>query len=195
MNLPNALTLTRIALVPIFMLLFTLESFWSKLAALLLFVVASLTDFFDGYLARRYNIQTGFGKFMDPLADKILVSSALIVFVALGFLDPLPVVLIVAREFGITGLRLLVAYRGQVIPPSWGGKTKTFLQMVIVSVGMAYLTALAGFNAFDRPFPLIDPTLVDTIFAWLLWITAAITVATGIDYVVKYFGMIRSVLK
>ncbi|MEE8577034.1 MAG: CDP-diacylglycerol--glycerol-3-phosphate 3-phosphatidyltransferase, partial [candidate division Zixibacteria bacterium] len=111
MNMPNKLTLLRIVLAPIFMIFFMVDSFYMRLIGLSLFIIAALTDLADGYYARKYGIVTGFGKFMDPLADKVLVSSALITFIALGSVSALPVMLIIGREFFITGLRLLAAYR------------------------------------------------------------------------------------
>ncbi|RME19616.1 MAG: CDP-diacylglycerol--glycerol-3-phosphate 3-phosphatidyltransferase [Candidatus Zixiibacteriota bacterium] len=195
MNTPNVLTLTRIALAPIFMFFFLLDSFYMKLIGLGLFVVAAITDLADGYFARRYGIVTGFGKFMDPLADKILVSSALISFISLGYASPLPVVLIIGREFAITGLRLLAAYRGAVIPPTWGAKVKTFLQMTVVGGGMGYITLMGGLRHFRSP---LTHYFEFDYYLWmniLLWLTAAITLWTGIDYIIKYFYMIKTVLR
>ena len=195
MNLPNKLTLLRIIIAPFFMYFFILDSFYWSLVALGLFVVAALTDFIDGYYARRYGIITGFGKFMDPLADKILVSSALIAFIALDYVSPLPVLLIIGREFLITGLRLLVAYSGVVIPPTWWAKIKTFMQISLVGLVLVYINLIKTLEYID------SPTLSFFEFDYrfyvnvLLWITAVITVGTGIDYIVKYFYMIKRVLK
>jgi CDP-diacylglycerol--glycerol-3-phosphate 3-phosphatidyltransferase len=195
MNAPNFLTLLRIALAPVFMVFFLMESYYMRLVALGLFIVAALTDLADGYYARKLGVITGFGKFMDPLADKILVSSALISFIALNYVSPLPVILIVGREFSITGLRLLAAYKGVVIPPSWFAKIKTFLQMTVVGVVMGYICLLTALVHFQHP--ALEWIQFDYRywFGWLLWITAGVTVWTGIDYVAKYFYMIKSVLK
>lgn len=195
MNTPNALTLLRIALAPTFMFFFLLDHFYMKLVGLALFGLAALTDLADGYFARRYGIITGFGKFMDPLADKILVSSALIAFIALQYTSPLPVVLIVGREFSITGLRLLAAYRGTMIPPTWGAKVKTFLQMTVVGGVMAYITLSSGLQYYQSD---LAHSLEFDYYTWIsgiMWLTAVITVWTGIDYVIKYFYMIKSVLR
>jgi CDP-diacylglycerol--glycerol-3-phosphate 3-phosphatidyltransferase len=102
MNTPNKLTLLRVLIAPFFMYFFLINSFYMRLIALALFVVAALTDLADGYYARKYGIVTGFGKFMDPLADKILVSSALVSFIALNYISPLPTMLIIGREFSIS---------------------------------------------------------------------------------------------
>jgi len=195
MNTPNKLTLLRVVIAPIFMYFFLLDSYYMKLIALGLFVVAALTDMADGYYARKYGIITGFGKFMDPLADKILVSSALISFIALNYVSPLPVMLIVGREFSITGLRLLAAYRGVVIPPTWWAKVKTFLQLTVVGLVLAYINlivTLEHFNSPALPYFQFDYVLY---FNILLWVTAGVTVWTGITYVARYFYMIKTVLK
>lgn len=195
MNMPNLLTLLRIALAPIFMFFFLFDNFYMRMIALGLFVLAAFTDLADGYYARKLGVITGFGKFMDPLADKILVSSALISFIALGYVNPLPVILIVGREFSITGLRLLAAYKGVVIPPTWMAKAKTFLQMTVVGVVMGYICLLAALTHYQHPALELLTFDYRWYFGWLLWVTAGVTVWTGADYVVKYFYMIKSVLK
>lgn len=195
MNTPNKLTLLRIVIAPIFMYFFIIDNFYMRLVALGLFVLAALTDLADGYYARKYGIITGFGKFMDPLADKILVSSALISFIALRFASPLPVMLIIGREFAITGLRLLAAYRGVVISPSWWAKVKTFMQLTVVGLVLAYITLLMALQHTNSPALAFFEFDYHFYFNLLLWLTAIVTVLTGIDYVVKYYYMIKSVLK
>jgi CDP-diacylglycerol--glycerol-3-phosphate 3-phosphatidyltransferase len=195
MNMPNTLTLLRIVLAPVFMFFFVVDNFYMKLVGLALFVIAALTDLADGYYARKYGISTGFGRFMDPLADKILVSSALITFIALKYVSALPVILIVGREFSITGLRLLAAYKGVVIPPSWGAKCKTFLQMTVVSLLIGYTSLTAALAHFHSPALAFLHFDYYFYFSLLLWITAVVTIWSGLDYVVKYFYMIKSVLK
>lgn len=195
MNTPNKLTLLRIIISPLFMYFFLFDSFYMRLTGLVLFVIAALTDLADGHYARKYGIITGFGKFMDPLADKILVSCALVSFIALKYVSPLPVMLIIGREFAITGLRLLAAYRGVVIPPTWWAKVKTFLQLTVVGGVIGYIclmTSLEHFNSPALPFFQFDHYFY---FNLLLWGAAVITVWTGIDYIIKYFFMIKSVLK
>ena len=195
MNAPNFLTLLRIALAPVFMFFFLLDSFYMRLVALGLFVVAALTDLADGYYARKLGVITGFGKFMDPLADKILVSSALISFIALNYVTPLPVILIVGREFSVTGLRLLAAYKGVLIPPTSMAKIKTFLQMTVVGVVMGYICLTGTLAHFEHPALGIVQFDYSFWFGWLMWLTAVVTVWTGVDYMAKYFYMIKSVLK
>ena len=195
MNLPNKLTLLRIIIAPIFMYFFILDSFYWRLLALGLFIVAALTDFIDGHYARKYGIITGFGRFMDPLADKILVSSALISFIALDYVSPLPVMLIIGREFLITGLRVMVAYSGVVIPPTWWAKVKTFMQISLVGLVLVYINLIKTLEYFNSPALAYFQLDFRFYFNLLLWITAAITVGTGIDYIVRYFYMIKTVLK
>ncbi|RKX19715.1 MAG: CDP-diacylglycerol--glycerol-3-phosphate 3-phosphatidyltransferase [Candidatus Zixiibacteriota bacterium] len=195
MNTPNKLTLSRIVIAPIFMYFLILDNYQMRLIALGLFIIASLTDLADGYYARKYGIVTGFGKFMDPLADKILVSSALIAFISLKYVNPLPVMLIIGREFAITGLRLLAAYRGVVISPSWWAKVKTFLQMGIVGLMLAFINLISTIEYFNNSIPSFLMFDYQFYFNLLTWITAIVTVLIGIDYVIKYFYMIKTVLK
>ncbi len=139
MNLPNKLTLFRIILIPVFvfLLLINPESQALRIIADLVFVVASLTDLFDGKIARKYNLVTNFGKFMDPLADKLLVCSAMICLIATGQLAAWFVIIIVAREFIISGFRLVAAENNIVIAANIFGKIKTVCQMVMVIILVA----------------------------------------------------------
>lgn len=195
MNTPNKLTLLRIVISPVFMYFFLLDTFAMRLVSLILFIIAAFTDLADGYYARKYGITTGFGKFMDPLADKILVSSALISFIALKYVSPLPVILIIGREFSITGLRLLAAYRGVVIPPTGWAKVKTFLQLTFIGLVLGYVNLIAGLEHYDSPF--LSTVLFDYQFYFNLmaWGTAAVTIITGLDYIKKYYYMIKAMLK
>ncbi|MEA3296726.1 MAG: CDP-diacylglycerol--glycerol-3-phosphate 3-phosphatidyltransferase [candidate division Zixibacteria bacterium] len=195
MNTPNKLTILRVIIAPIFMYFFLFDSFYMRMTALVLFAIAALTDLADGYYARKYGIVTGFGKFMDPLADKILVSCALISFIYLRYVSPFPVMLIIGREFAITGLRLLAAYRGVVIPPSWWAKVKTFLQLTVVGLVISYVSLVTSLEYFKSPLLEVftyDPQIW---FNLLLWLAAVVTILTGVDYIIKYFFMIKSVLK
>lgn len=135
MNLPNKLTLLRVVLIPVFVVLLLLEggqNYTLRIAALIVFCIASFTDFLDGQIARRNNLVTNFGKFMDPLADKLLVCSALICMIELGQLQSWYVITVIAREFIISGFRLVAADNGIVIAASWWGKFKTTFQMFTV---------------------------------------------------------------
>lgn len=144
MNLPNKLTMLRVLMIPFF-LIFMLVDFsgnWAKWVALAIFVIASLTDMLDGKIARKYNLITNFGKFMDPLADKLLVCSALICFVELGQIPAWIVIIIISREFIISGFRLIAADKGIVIAAGMSGKLKTVCQMVMTVVVIADIPGL-----------------------------------------------------
>ncbi len=171
MNLANQLTLLRVALVPVFMYLLALDTPTTRWAAFAVFVIASLTDYLDGWIARKYNQITKFGKLMDPLADKVLVTAALVGLVELGEIPGWIVVLILAREFIISIFRALAASSGLVIAASYWAKIKTTMQMV------AILLLLAN----NYPASLINVPL-DII---TLYIAAFLTVVSGVEYLVK----------
>ena len=185
-NIPNALTLFRIVLIiPFAVFLLGGQRGWfgqnlliPDIIADLIFVIASLTDLFDGKIARAYNLVSNFGKFMDPLADKLLVCSAMICFVALNRLEAWIVIIIIGREFIISGFRLIAVENGKVIAASWWGKFKTTFQMIMVILMIVEpILALIGM-------PVI---IVDII----MYIALALTIVSLIDYLVKN----RSVLK
>lgn len=136
MNLPNKLTVFRMIIVlPFIILLFLGKSnIWYSIGAGIIFGIASLTDFLDGYIARKKGIVTDFGKLMDPLADKILVLSALICFVELGYIPAWMVIIIVIREFLVTGIRVIAASKGEIIPAGKLGKYKTISQMIAIPI-------------------------------------------------------------
>lgn len=177
MNLANKITIFRIFLVPVFMLVLYSNINYSTYIAALIFIIASLTDTLDGYIARSKNMITNFGKFVDPLADKILVSAALISLVELGKVPGWIVVVIIAREFAISGFRIIAASEGITIAASPLGKIKTITQLLAI--------ILLLLNNF--PFYLLNLP-IDTI---LLYISLFFTVVSGIDYIYKN----RSTLK
>ncbi len=146
MNLPNKLTCIRMALIPVFVLLFNVPFAAGRYLALVVFILASLTDMADGRIARKYNLVTDFGKFMDPLADKLLVCSALICLVGSGEIAAWIVIIIIAREFIISGFRLVAADNGLVIAASWWGKIKTVVQMVMIIVMLLNISSWTGFE-------------------------------------------------
>ena len=170
MNLPNKLTILRVIMVPFFVL-FMLTDIGgpaNKWISLILFVVASLTDLLDGKIARKYNLVTNFGKFMDPLADKLLVCSAMICLIEMNKLDAWVVIVIISREFIISGFRLVASDSGVVIAASYWGKFKTVFQMAMIIVLIA---DLGGF--FD---------MLGTV---LVWVALALTIISLLDYVFK----------
>lgn len=195
MNLPNKLTLSRIILAPVFLALLLIDDVWARALALVTFVVAALTDVYDGWLARRTGVVTGFGKFMDPLADKILTSSAFIAFVALGYARVWMVLPIVVRELFITGLRSVAAYRGMVIRPSFLAKVKTFLQMLVIVVILGYVNAqtFAGPMGFDWGW--LSASWIPALFDYLMLATMIITVYTGVDYLWRNASLWRGLVK
>ncbi len=200
MNFPNLLTLARIFLSPVFMILILFESFAWRLAATGVFIVAALTDLADGYLARKWGMNSGFGRFMDPLADKILVSTAFLSFVTLGYARGWMVMIIIAREFLITGLRSVAAYRGMVISPSILAKWKTVSQMVAIVAILLYANL--------EPLLSVTPKVVPNRLVWMMPLTGwhctlfdiillvplILTVWTGVDYLIKSGGLLKGML-
>ena len=129
MTTASKITLARVALIPVFMVLLLLHQ---NVAALIVFIVASATDFVDGYIARHYNQVSDFGKFLDPLADKLLVISAMLIFIQWGRMPAWVVMLVLTREFAVSGLRMIAAANGNVIAAGWSGKVKTASTMVVL---------------------------------------------------------------
>ena len=184
MNLANKLTLGRIFLVPIFLIFIAAKNIpYGTFIATFIFVLASLTDKLDGYIARSRNQITNFGKFMDPLADKLLVTSALISLVELHIVPSWAAVIIIAREFAVSGLRTVAAADGKVIAASWWGKIKTVIQIIAIVVLLiqvnigtsSYLTNLVSGNEFFSWFFAYMPSV-------LLWAAVIITLVSGFDY-------------
>lgn len=171
MNLANQLTFLRVLLVPGFMALLLSDLPYGRIGALGVFVVASITDFFDGYVARKYDLVTKFGKFLDPLADKLLVTAALICFVQLREVSSWVVVIILSREFIVSIFRAVAAADGIVIAASMWGKYKTVSQMAMIILILLNNYPFSGMNI-----PMA------TIF---VWIATAMTVISGVDYIVK----------
>lgn len=169
MNLPNKLTVLRVIMIPffVFFMLVPLTGPADKWIALAIFVVASLTDLLDGHIARKRNIVTNFGKFMDPLADKLLVCSALICLVELARIPSWVVIIIIAREFIISGFRLIASDNGIVIAASYWGKFKTTFQMIMICLMIANLEPLK--------------LLTDIV----MWAALILTVVSLVDYLLK----------
>ncbi|HLV09458.1 MAG TPA: CDP-diacylglycerol--glycerol-3-phosphate 3-phosphatidyltransferase [Halanaerobiales bacterium] len=170
MNLPNKITITRVLLIPVFILVLLLQQTDTKYApflALFIFIVAALTDGIDGFLARKQKKVTKFGKILDPVADKLLISAALIAFVFLREISVWPAIIIIGRELAITGLRVMAASEGKVIAASNWGKWKTNLQILAIIV------------------IIIDPDIIQFPFYIpdiLLWIAVFVTILSGVKY-------------
>lgn len=177
MNLANKLTVIRMILVPIFLIASMFGTIEGNIIALIIFIVASITDKLDGYIARSKNQITNFGKFMDPLADKLLVTSALIVLVEKGIVPSWVVVIIIAREFIVSGLRTLAASQGVVIAASNWGKLKTATQMVGIIMALLSLVYSASWLNISTQI--------------VIYIAAVITLISGVDYFVKGKGIIN----
>ncbi len=138
MNTANKLTMLRVLLIPVFLIVLYVDFPYHMLAALAVFILASVTDFVDGYIARHRNLVTDFGKFMDPLADKMLVMAALMWFVEVGRIPAWALLIVVVREFAVTGLRLIAVEHGRVIAAGWSGKVKTASTMVCICLMLAF---------------------------------------------------------
>lgn len=180
MNLPNKITISRILMIPIFMIVMLVPFSWGDISLLgadmpvthlvgaLIFIIASSTDWVDGYYARKYNLVTNLGKFLDPLADKLLVSAALVVLVDLELAASWIVIVIISREFAVTGLRLVLAGGGEVVAANMLGKIKTWAQIVAIS---ALLLHNIIFELVSIPFDDIA-----------LWVAMFFTIWSGWDY-------------
>ncbi len=195
MVLPNQLTVLRIILTPIFLLLFLSEDPLLKQIALGVFVIAALTDWYDGWLARKYNYITSWGKFWDPLADKILTSTAFVAFVIIKLIPLWMVVIIIARDFMVTGLRAYADYKGKSFPTSYYAKWKTFIQMaflyylLIVYIGSNTVQLYAGHEG-------VFAILMNSSFIYfsMLFITV-ITFHSGGTYMYKNRHLIAGLIK
>lgn len=177
MNLPNQLTILRVLLIPIFLIFLFISNGIFRVLPLIIFIGAAITDAIDGYIARRDNLITDFGKFMDPLADKLLTASAFIAFVQLGYLSSWIVVLIIAREFIISGFRTLAASKGVTIAANAWGKVKTIFQMVLIIVILLDYMQYFGFvNSWITP---------------LVFITVLLTIISGATYIYDNINVIK----
>ena len=190
MNLPNKLTLLRFLLVPVFMVFMYIDNPYSYLIGLVVFAVASFTDFLDGNIARKYNMVTDFGKFMDPLADKLLTTVALIYLCLNGMCHEIVICIVLAREFAVSGIRLIAAANpagSKVIAAGMMGKAKTVFQMVASMLGLLAM-ALFAMGVMGAE-----------VYAWmslvtnvLMWIMAVLTVVSGMQYIVPNFDLIKN---
>lgn len=184
MNLPNKLTVLRIILVPFMIAALLIPFPHHVLVAGLIFGAASVTDCLDGQIARKRNLITSFGKFADPLADKILVIAALICFVALKWCDPILPIVVLFREFAVTSVRLVAASKGNVVAANFWGKLKTVSQIVAIAAifAMQYFIELCSMGIVP-----LNPELFGTIFMIigeaLLWITGVAAVVSGLIYI------------
>ena len=194
MNLANKLTLIRIILVPIFLVFIAYQDLpYGSVIATLIFIIASVTDQLDGYIARSRNQVTNFGKFMDPLADKLLVTAALISLVELQLVPAWAAIVIIAREFAVSGLRTIAASEGLVIAASWWGKIKTVIQIIAIVllllqvniINSPGLKELVSGSSCLRNFFIYVPDI-------FLYLAVAITIISGVDYFRKNKNVINT---
>lgn len=190
MNLPNKLTIFRVFLIPLFLIFINIDTKIGVLGALITFIVASITDQLDGFIARKYNLITDFGKFMDPLADKLLVLSALISFIELNLVSALPVIIIVFRELIITGIRLIIVSKsGKVIAADMYGKLKTVFQIIAVIFILLKLYLVNFLPSY---------TTLTTSVMWIaditFYICVLLTILSGWDYIKKNLKTLKEIL-
>lgn len=171
-NLPNKLTLLRIILIPVFMVVLYWGFPGANYVALAIFVVASFTDMLDGKIARKYNLVTDFGKFADPLADKMLVTAAMLWFVEIGQMAAWMLLIVIVREFAVSGLRMIASDKGRVIAAGWSGKVKTASTMVCIVIMFLPI-----------------PPILNTICVWVITLT---TLYSGVEYFVQNRDIIAS---
>lgn len=186
MNLPNKLTLLRMILVPFFVASLIIDFPCSYLVALLIFICASLTDMFDGKIARKNDLITDFGKFLDPLADKILVLSALLCFVQNDLCDCVAVIIILFREFSVTSIRLIAASNGKVVAANIFGKIKTVSQMIaiIVILTMQFVLQLFAMGTFGDSIVAMQLSSIFVIIGEILiWISTIFAIVSGVIYI------------
>jgi len=195
MNLPNKLTIARIILAPFFMIFLLIDNIYLRYLATLIFIVAALTDAYDGYLARKTGVITGFGKFMDPLADKILVSTAFVSFVALDYVQTWMVLVIILREFLITGFRSLAAYKGVVILPSYLAKWKTGCQMTVIIIILLFINLKSTLVPLGYNWSILTKNSALRVFDVMIFVTMLLTVGSAIDYLIKNAFLLKGVLK
>ena len=182
MTLSNKLTLSRIIIVPFFILFMSLDSLYAQVFALVIFIFAGLTDLYDGYIARRLGQVTRMGQFLDPLADKMIVSAALISFIRFEelLIPTWIIIVIIAREFIINDLRDLAVSNNVMIAVSRAGKLKTVIQMVAIIIVLLLIVAKSAMGDIIR----FDVILQKTVF-WLMHLVILVTVATGLDYLIR----------
>ncbi len=185
MNLPNKLTILRIVLAFVFIPLLFIDGITAKVAALCVFLLASATDALDGYLAKKHNQITDFGKLMDPVADKILILSAFLSFVEMGLVPAWMVIIIIFREVVVTGLRILALSQGKVLQADAGGKHKTVSQvLVIVAILFLIIFKAAGPKVLGFWSERTEAIYNDTIYVMML-ITVVLTLISGLSYLVR----------
>jgi len=195
MNLPTQLTVLRIMLTPVFLVLIFTDGFKFKLIAFIVYIIAILTDRYDGIFARKYGTVSKWGKFLDPLADKILVSSAFVAFYILGYIQLWIVIIIVVRDFLITGLRSYALFKNQPVETMYMARVKTFVQMISIFIIFVFLIFKELAKAKGTEFAIIRFLENIKFIDYLMLLVVLLTVYTGVLYFVKNRSQIRSILK
>jgi len=191
MNLANKLTLIRIVLVPVFLIFIAVRTIpYGRSIATAVFIIAALTDKLDGYIARSRNQITRFGKLMDPLADKLLVSAALVSLVEYHVLMSWIAIIIIAREFAVTGLRSVAAAEGVILAASKWGKAKTFIQIVAILMALINLN-LRNYKFFNNPVDFQLMSNFKMVSDIVMYIAVLVTIISGVDYFVKNKDIIK----
>ena len=186
MNLPNKLTILRIIMVPVAVAMLLIEFPYHWLCGLIVFALASFTDMLDGHIARKHHMVTDFGKFADPLADKILVFSVLICFLDAHLASTVVVIVLLFREFLVTAVRLSAAAGGKVVPASFCAKAKTVSQMVAIIIALLLMQAHAIWPAA------LSADLVFWVSEGLLWVSAVFSIVSGVQYVIHNWEFIKT---
>ncbi len=183
MNLPNKITITRIVLAFIFMIFLFVEGVMAKTMALVIFLAAALSDYLDGFIAKKYDIISDFGKIMDPVADKILTLAAFLAFVEMKLIPAWMVVIIILREFIITGIRLMALRQNDVLPAGVGGKQKTISQMLSIVIILVFIIIKeAGVRTFYFWNPTFEYWYKQVIF-FMMIVTVVLTIISGVSYI------------
>ena len=177
MTTANMISIARICIIPVFIVFALIPPVWASYVAVGLFIIASLTDWVDGYIARKYNQVTTFGKFLDPLADKLLVIAAVVVLIERGGMGSVPAFIIIARELIVTSLRIVAMGEGIVIAAQKSGKWKTFIQMVGIVILYTPLAPIGFFGIY--------------LGECVVWIMVAITIISGIEYFKSFGGVLN----
>ena len=193
MNLPNKLTMLRIMLVPLFVAAMLIPFPLHNLAALLIFAIASITDMFDGRIARERNLVTDFGKFADPLADKILVLAAMLCFVQNGLCDCVAVIIVLLREFAVTSIRLIAAAKGEVVAANIWGKVKTVTQMTAIIAILVMQSVLDIISFSNVAIPSLLPGIFFCAGEVLIWISTIFAIISGVIYLKQNWKFIEEI--
>ncbi len=193
MILPNQLTVLRIILTPVFLALFIADDPLMKKISLGVYIIAAITDWYDGWLARKFNYITEWGKFLDPLADKILTSSAFIAFVILDVLELWMVVIIIFRDLLMTGLRIVADLKKKSFKTSNLAKWKTFMQMVFINYLLLVYTLIADKNIYDLNPELFNVLVNPSFIYYSMLLITIYTFMTGISYIVRNFNMLGNI--